>query len=195
MNRITVAVVAVFVVLVGTAWAADLDRNSVKSKQIKDGSIQSIDVADGSLGAIDVADGSLGAADLEPSLTTKTVTAHRSLPVGADTVEVLTVPGVGTVLGVCGTSVISVGYSNRSATEQAVANVVGPPGGGSGSSFSAGSTKPEGTSVAGVRGPGAEGHIRVATSGEYVDIDVIIALTADSTGCEVWAKASVSPLG
>ncbi|MGB7686680.1 MAG: hypothetical protein WBL45_12965 [Solirubrobacterales bacterium] len=67
---------AVFLVFAGgTAIAANLPKNSVNSKKVKNNTLQSIDladgtgvsgadVADGSLGGTDLADGSLGGADL-----------------------------------------------------------------------------------------------------------------------------------
>ena len=67
---------AVFLVLAGgTAIAANLPKNSVNSKKVKDNTLRSVDladgtgvsgadVADGSLGGADLADGSLGGADL-----------------------------------------------------------------------------------------------------------------------------------
>ena len=127
-----VTVIAVFAALVSTAWAAGLAKNSVKSKQLKDNSVQSIDIADGSLSAVDVADGSLGTTELDPSLRTSTLAAHPSFPTDASTVDVITIPGVGTVLGRCTPTIVGIGYSNRSASEQSVAELVRPATGGAG---------------------------------------------------------------
>ena len=44
----------------GTAWGAGLAKNSVKSKQIKDGQVKSADLADGGVSGTDVAEGTLG---------------------------------------------------------------------------------------------------------------------------------------
>jgi hypothetical protein len=58
---------AVFLVLTGgTALAVGLAKNSVKSKQIKDGAVKSIDVADGSLLGEDFAAGQLPAGATGP---------------------------------------------------------------------------------------------------------------------------------
>jgi hypothetical protein len=68
-----VALLALFVALSGVTWAATSlkpAKNSVKSKQIKDGAVQSVDVADGGLTGIDVADNSLTGIDVaDNSLT------------------------------------------------------------------------------------------------------------------------------
>ena len=57
---------AVFLVLAGgTAIAANLPKNSVNSKKVKNNSLRSVDLADGTgVSGADVADGSLGATDL-----------------------------------------------------------------------------------------------------------------------------------
>jgi hypothetical protein len=190
-----VTVIAVFAALVSTAWAAGLAKNSVKSKQLKDNSVQSVDIADGSLSAVDVADGSLGSAELDASLRTSSLAAHPSFPTDASTVDVITIPGVGAVLGRCTPTIVSIGYSNRSASEQSVAALVRPATGGAGGSFSAGSVKPEGASVAGVTGSAAEGRIRLTAAGQYVDADVVIARTADASSCDAWAKVTLTPTG
>ncbi len=54
----------VIVCATSTAYAAGLAKNSVKSRQIKNGSVRSVDVADGGLTGIDIADGGLLGADL-----------------------------------------------------------------------------------------------------------------------------------
>ena len=57
---------AVFLVLAGgTAIAANLPKNSVNSKKVKNNTLRSVDLADGTgVSGADVADGSLGATDL-----------------------------------------------------------------------------------------------------------------------------------
>ncbi len=54
-----VALVALFVALAGTAFAAGLAKNSVKSKQIKDGAVASVDVKDNGLTGTDINEESL----------------------------------------------------------------------------------------------------------------------------------------
>jgi hypothetical protein len=84
-----VALIALFIALAGTAWAAGLAKNSVKSKQIKDGAIASVDVADNGLTGTDIdestltgvpqsplADGSVTA----PKLADGSVTAPKLAP-------------------------------------------------------------------------------------------------------------------
>jgi hypothetical protein len=60
--------VLTFVVLGGGAYAAvHLKKNSVKSKQIKDGQVMTQDLAEGAIGSREVADGSLQGADIDES--------------------------------------------------------------------------------------------------------------------------------
>jgi hypothetical protein len=66
-----IALVALFVSIGGTAWAAatinsgDVVDNSLKSRDLKDGkAVRGIDVKDGSLSGGDVTDGSIDTADL-----------------------------------------------------------------------------------------------------------------------------------
>jgi hypothetical protein len=62
-----VGYVALFFALgLGTAWAAGLERDSVKSKHVKDGQIKSVDVRDDGLTGDDVDEGTL---DLPPGPT------------------------------------------------------------------------------------------------------------------------------
>jgi len=57
------SVIAVFVALGGGAYAAGLAKNSVKSKQIKDGAVQGRDIKDGAVTGAKVGDGSLSGSD------------------------------------------------------------------------------------------------------------------------------------
>jgi hypothetical protein len=75
---ITVAMIALFVALAGTAWAAGLAKNSVKSKQIKDGQVLTQDLGDGAVASSDLADGSV----TTPKLAADSVDASK---VGANT--------------------------------------------------------------------------------------------------------------
>lgn len=52
--------VALFIALSAGAYAAGLPRNSVKSKQIKDGQVKTADIGDGQVGAVDLAAGAVG---------------------------------------------------------------------------------------------------------------------------------------
>jgi hypothetical protein len=54
--------VAIFIALSAGAYAAGLPKNSVKSKQIKDGQVQSVDVADNGLTGTDIDEASLDSA-------------------------------------------------------------------------------------------------------------------------------------
>ncbi len=64
------SLLAVFIALGATAYAAGLAKNSVRSKQIKDGAIQGRDIGDGAVSGADVFDGSLTGADVaDNSLT------------------------------------------------------------------------------------------------------------------------------
>lgn len=54
----------VLVVVGGSAYAAGLAKNSVKSKQIKNGQVKSVDVKDQNLTGTDIADGTVGAAEI-----------------------------------------------------------------------------------------------------------------------------------
>jgi hypothetical protein len=88
MDRVTrylrqnaIALVALFIALSAGAYAAGLPKNSVKSKQIKDGAVTTRDlkdgavvdskIADGAVNGGDVADGSIDAADLTPSVLSR----------------------------------------------------------------------------------------------------------------------------
>jgi hypothetical protein len=66
-----VALIALFISVTGVTWAAtSLPKNSVKSKQIKDGQVKSVDVADSGLTGADVGDNSLTGTDInEASLS------------------------------------------------------------------------------------------------------------------------------
>ncbi|MFN8151243.1 MAG: hypothetical protein U0R24_08970 [Solirubrobacterales bacterium] len=57
------SLVAVFIALGATAYAAGLAKNSVKSKQIKDGAIQGRDIRDGAVTGGKAGEGSLAGAD------------------------------------------------------------------------------------------------------------------------------------
>lgn len=81
----------ILVIAGGSAYAAGLAKNSVKSKQIKNGQVKSVDVkdqgltgtdiADGSVGSPEIADGSIAAAEIQdgavgsPEIGTDAVTA------------------------------------------------------------------------------------------------------------------------
>ena len=62
-----VAMTALFVAISGSAIAASIAANSVKSKHIKDGEVASVDVGDGALAGTDIADNSLKGADVDES--------------------------------------------------------------------------------------------------------------------------------
>ena len=51
--------VAIFLAMGGIAVAAGLPKNSVKSKQIKNGQVKSVDVADNALTGVDINESSL----------------------------------------------------------------------------------------------------------------------------------------
>ena len=59
-----VALLALFVALTGVAWAAGLAKNSVKSKQIKDGQVRNADLAANAVDSAKTRDESLGGADV-----------------------------------------------------------------------------------------------------------------------------------
>jgi hypothetical protein len=63
-----VGYVALFIALSAGAYAAGLPRDSIKSKQIKDGQVKTVDLADDAVTGSKVADGSLSGADLGGSL-------------------------------------------------------------------------------------------------------------------------------
>ena len=88
------ALLALFVALGGSSYAAiQLSKNSVKSKQIKDGQVKNADLAADSVEAAKVADGSLSAADFAPG----------QLPAGAQGPKGATGPqGVQGIQGVQG---------------------------------------------------------------------------------------------
>jgi hypothetical protein len=60
-----VGYVALFLALNGLAFAAGLKRNSVKSKQIKDGAVATLDLADGAVTGAKVAPDALGGAQID----------------------------------------------------------------------------------------------------------------------------------
>ena len=59
-----ISLIALFVAIGGTAFAANLAKNSVKSKHIKDGQVKTADVGDGAIGNVDLADGSVSTAKI-----------------------------------------------------------------------------------------------------------------------------------
>ncbi len=74
MRRNVLGLVAIFIALGGTAFAASLARDSVRAKHIRAGAIRNAEIKDnavtgakvapGTLGSSDVADGSLGGTDI-----------------------------------------------------------------------------------------------------------------------------------
>lgn len=70
-----ISLIALFVALGGTALAANLAKNSVKSKHIKDGQVKSGDLADGGVATIDLADGSVST----PKIADNAVTGAKIL--------------------------------------------------------------------------------------------------------------------
>jgi hypothetical protein len=88
-----VALLALFIALAGGAYALVVPKNSVKSKQIKNGQVKRTDlganavdatkVADGSLNGAEIADGSLNGAEIADSGLTGAEIADASLT-GAD---------------------------------------------------------------------------------------------------------------
>jgi hypothetical protein len=66
-----VALVALFISVTGVTWAAtSLPKNSVKSKQIKDGQVKSADVADNGLTGTDIDESSLNGVSSGPAAPT-----------------------------------------------------------------------------------------------------------------------------
>jgi hypothetical protein len=78
-----IALVALFVALAGTAWAAGLAKNSVKSKQIKDGQVLTQDIGDGAVTSAKIAPGVIPATGLAdgavttPKLADSAVTGEK----------------------------------------------------------------------------------------------------------------------
>jgi hypothetical protein len=61
---------AVFIALSGVAYAGGLKKNSVKSKQIKDGQVLTQDIGDGAVGTADLADGAVATPKLADAAVT-----------------------------------------------------------------------------------------------------------------------------
>jgi hypothetical protein len=105
--------ICLFVLLGGSAYAAaHLKRNTVKSKQIKDGQVETQDLADGAVTGAKVADDSLQGADIDES-TLATVDAARTggmeikkinlqVPGGTAAQTVLEYPGIFKITASCG---------------------------------------------------------------------------------------------
>ena len=88
---------ALFIALGTAAYAAGLGKNSVKSKQIKDGAVATQDLKDASIGGREVADGSLTGADVkDDSLASADLAGGLRIPnaPNADRVGGLTVKEV-----------------------------------------------------------------------------------------------------
>jgi hypothetical protein len=189
-----IALTALVAALAGTAWAAGLERNSVKSKQIKDNSIQSADVQDGGIAAVDL-DPSLSSS-LESAGAAQTLSAHRLFPADGNPADLISVPGIALLTGSCGATSGSVGYRNASAGEQRVSLVVNPAvsGTGSGGGETTGPFKPDGVAVLGVlKGTSVVGRARVAASTGYLDADVFIGHpSGDSGTCEAFVTVTVT---
>jgi hypothetical protein len=77
------SLVAVFIALTAGAYAAGLGRNSVKSKQIKDGAVATQDLADAAVTGPKVLDGSVGSVKLADGAVNGAKVADGSLN-GAD---------------------------------------------------------------------------------------------------------------
>jgi hypothetical protein len=59
-----VAMTSLFIALAGVAWAAGLAKNSVKSKQIKNGQVKTQDIAPGGVATANLADGAVTSAKI-----------------------------------------------------------------------------------------------------------------------------------
>jgi hypothetical protein len=70
--------VALFMAMTGLAYAAGLPRDSVKSKQIKDGQVQNADLAPGAVDASKVAGNSLGGGQIDESSLAQVPSAHQA---------------------------------------------------------------------------------------------------------------------
>jgi hypothetical protein len=98
----------------GTAYAAKvhLPKNSVASKQVrngslsgadlKDGSVTGADIGDGSLTGSDLADGSIGRRDLARGAVRETQLVVVEDPAGGGAATVFSDPSIGTVTFACG---------------------------------------------------------------------------------------------
>ncbi len=76
-------IVACYLALGGTAWAASLGPNDVRSRHIKNGEVKAADVDANAISAAKVTDGSLGSADVASNSLTGSDVADNSLK-GAD---------------------------------------------------------------------------------------------------------------
>lgn len=127
LRRHHLAMVAIVIALAGgVAYAASLPRNSVRSKQIKNGQVKSVDVkdaglsgtdlADGSLSGAEIADGTVGPADLEQGTIADVRSARATFDDDSQFHDVLTIPGFGVLAAQC-TSIDEVVLQYRNTTE------------------------------------------------------------------------------
>jgi hypothetical protein len=103
-----VAFTALLIALAGSAWAAGLAKNSVKSKQIKDGQVKTVDLAGdavdaakisgNAVGSAEIVDGSVGASELADGAATGAKIDESSL----DEVPSAAAADVATTAGVAG---------------------------------------------------------------------------------------------
>ncbi len=63
-----VAMTSLFIALAGVAWAAGLAKNSVKSKQIKNGQVKTQDIAAGAVATSNLAEGAVTAGKIAPGV-------------------------------------------------------------------------------------------------------------------------------
>ena len=78
-----IAVVALFVALAGSAYAAQkIGKNKVKSKHIKDGQVFSVDVADLGIATVDLADNSVNSAKVAADSLAANDLANNSVGTG-----------------------------------------------------------------------------------------------------------------
>lgn len=74
-----VGYVALFIALSGVAYAGGLKKNSVKSKQIKNGQVLSKDIGDGEVGGADLANGSVGSDEVAAGAISSSALADGSV--------------------------------------------------------------------------------------------------------------------
>lgn len=184
------ATLALVVALGGTAYAAGLPKDSVRSKHIKNNAVKSVDIKDSGLTGVDLADGSVKGADIDEATLSQVpdaatlagvpATGYRKAPeslVGAvmdGTPLTTTIPGYGTFGASCDDN-------STPAANDDLAQILYFP---SVSAFSGGAST---TQVVVVDGTGGPGDVDIAASttavqgstgsGQYVHHDYVVRRT------------------
>ena len=208
LRRHHLAMVAIVIALAGgVAYAASLPRNSVRSKQIKNGQVKSVDVkdaglsgkdiadgsltgaqiADGSLTGAKIADGSVGPGDLEQGTIADVRSARVTFDDDSQFHDVLTIPGFGVLAAQC-TSIDEVVLQYRNTTQGSQGAFLSATDA-SGTEVDHDSSLAPTDAVFLQQPSAATGSLQADRAGDLVSVSYSIAREAGQ--CEFWGQAVI----